>query len=295
MKKRFAAFVFCFALLFSLLPATAYADVGPKPSVRIRFENLDDEVCYGTLLCSTKSYAAASAWDGNPAHIYLYQDIAKDIWQAFVDYQDSDGYYYLQRAWLCSETKQLNWTYYPPSPFKILLYFPETDTYAVSEIQERYAFDSYFTVTMDGQQISSVRTSYDFTWEIISLVCRIVVTIALELAVAWCFRLREKKQVQTIFWVNVVTQVLLNLSLNCINYYQGSYSFVFLYVLLEFVVFIVEAIIYVVLFRKHGILRGASNQNSAISKGRLVFYSLAANVISFIGGLGIAHVVPGIF
>lgn len=33
--------------------------------------------------------------------------------------------------------------------FKILLYFPDVDRFAVSsEIYERYAFDSYFTVTV---------------------------------------------------------------------------------------------------------------------------------------------------
>ena len=93
-------------MVFMLFPATARADMGPKPSVHITFENMGDEVCYGTLLSRTESTGPASAWDGNPEHIYPGQDM--EIWQAFVDYEDVDGYYFLQRSWLCSESKQLD-------------------------------------------------------------------------------------------------------------------------------------------------------------------------------------------
>lgn len=46
----------------------------------------------------------------------------------------------------CTETSEFKWTYYPPQRFKILVYFPETDSFAVSGIYERYAFDSYYKV-----------------------------------------------------------------------------------------------------------------------------------------------------
>jgi len=287
MKRKLTTWIMCFIMVFAMLPITAHADTGPKPSVRINFENMGEEVCYGTLLSKTDSTGPSSAWDGNPEHIYNY-DLDMDIWQAFVDYEDADGYYFLQEGWLCSESKELNWTYYPPSSFKILLYYPELDTYTVSGIYERYAFDSYFRVTMDGLEIKSVDDkAYDFTWELISLACRVVVTIALELAIALLFVLRQKKLIMTIFGVNVVTQIGLNVALNIINYNRGAYMFVFCYVLLEILVFIVEAVAYTVLFRK-----GSEPQ---ISKKRTVSYALVANIVSFIGGMAIAQLVPGIF
>lgn len=287
MKRKLTTWIMCFIMVFAMLPITAHADTGPKPSVRINFENMGEEVCYGTLLSKTDSTGPSSAWDGNPEHIYNY-DLDMDIWQAFVDYEDADGYYFLQEGWLCSESKELNWTYYPPSSFKILLYYPELDTYTVSGIYERYAFDSYFRVTMDGLEIKSVDDkAYDFTWELISLACRVVVTIALELAIALLFVLRQKKLIMTILGVNVVTQIGLNVALNIINYNRGAYMFVFCYVLLEILVFIVEAVAYTVLFRK-----GSEPQ---ISKKRTVSYALIANIVSFIGGMAIAQVVPGIF
>lgn len=287
MKRKLTTWIMCFIMVFAMLPITAHADTGPKPSVRINFENMGEEVCYGTLLSKTDSTGPSSAWDGNPEHIYNY-DLDMDIWQAFVDYEDADGYYFLQEGWLCSESKELNWTYYPPSSFKILLYYPELDTYTVSGIYERYAFDSYFRVTMDGLEIKSVDDkAYDFTWELISLACRVVVTIALELAIALLFVLRQKKLIMTILGVNVVTQIGLNVALNIINYNRGAYMFVFCYVLLEILVFIVEAVAYTVLFRK--------DSEPQISKKRTVSYALIANIVSFIGGMAIAQVVPGIF
>lgn len=287
MKRKLTTWIMCFIMVFAMLPITAHADTGPKPSVRINFENMGEEVCYGTLLSRTDSTGPSSAWDGNPEHIYNY-DLDMDIWQAFVDYEDADGYYFLQEGWLCSESKELNWTYYPPSSFKILLYYPELDTYTVSGIYERYAFDSYFRVTMDGLEIKSVDDkAYDFTWELISLACRVVVTIALELAIASLFGLRQKKLIMTILGVNVVTQIGLNVALNIINYNRGAYMFVFCYVLLEILVFIVEAVAYTVLFRK--------SSEPQISKKRTVSYALIANIVSFIGGMAIAQLVPGIF
>lgn len=287
MKKKLSTWIICFIMVFAMLPITAHADTGPKPSVRITFENMGEEVCYGTLLSKTDSTGPSSAWDGNPDHVYNY-DLDIDIWQAFVDYEDADGYYFLQEGWLCSESKELNWTYYPPSSFKILLYYPDLDTYTVSDIYERYAFDSYFRVTMDGLEISSVDDkAYDFTWELVSLVCRVVITIALELAIAWFFGLRRKKLITTVLGVNVVTQIGLNVLLNIINYNRGAYMFVFCYVLLEILVFIVEAVAYVVLFRKNSDIR--------ISNKRTVSYALIANIVSFIGGMAIAQLVPGIF
>ena len=47
-------------------------------------------------------------------------------------------------------------TYYPPPKFKILLYYPETETFVSSGIYERYAFDTYYTVDMNGMDIGSM-------------------------------------------------------------------------------------------------------------------------------------------
>lgn len=288
----------CVLLFLMLLSTVAQADSGPKPSVQVHFLHMDSpQPCYGTLLSENASTGPASAWDGiSPYQHYAHGEAGKDIWSAFVSYEDPDGFYFLQEWWDCTETQQLNWTYYPPQTFKILLYFPETDSFAVSGICERYAFDSYFTVDMANiipdsstQQVPvlAVSKNYHYTWELISLICRIILTIALEIGVALLFGLRHRQMLHWIGIVNIITQVLLNVSLNIINYNLGSLAFVVYYILLEIVVFVVEAALYCA--------RLPRLSKDTVTKKRAVLYALVANASSFVGGMLIANWIPRIF
>ena len=289
MKRKVFAFLLCFVLVMAM-PITASADMGPKPSVRIEFTGIEGETYYGTLLSLRDSTGPASAWNGNPDYAnYHPGEDGYDIWLKFVEYQDTDGYFFLQWLWDCSENNQLNWTYYPPTAFKILLYFPETDTFYVSPVYERYAFDSYFTVDLSDYDTDPIlaHQSYDYTWEIISLVARIVLTIALELGIALLFGYREKKVLGFLAVVNIITQVILNVALNIVNYRSGSMSFTFSYVLYELLVFAIEAVAYSVLLKKFS--------SKELKKGRAVGYAFVANAASFAFGLWLAHIIPGIF
>lgn len=286
--------------MLSVFAMPTYADIGPKPSVRVNFENLGDELCYGTLLSQKKSTGPQSAWDGNEEHIYNY-DLDIDIWRKFATYKDTDGYYFLQIGWKVSDTKQLAWTYYPPYNFKILLYFPESDTFAVSGIYERYAFDTYYTVDMDGFEIGSVvldkeqstderidaYRSYQWQGETLSLIARILITITIEMAVALLFGFRNKKQLITLIVTNSATQVILNILLNVINYNSGQYAFTFWYVVFELIVFALEGAIYCRLLKKYS---EKPKQN-----GFYYGYAFIANAVSFATGLWLAHLIPGIF
>ena len=289
MKHRVFVFLMCLVLLMAM-PITASADMGPKPSVRIEFTGIEGETYYGTLLSFRNSTGPASAWDGNPEYAYLQpEDDDYEIWMKFVEYQDADGYYFLQRFWDCSENNQLNWTYYPPTPFKILLYFPETDTFYVSPVYERYAFDSYFTVDLSAYDTDLIMAhqSYDYTWEIISLIARIILTIALELGIALLFGYREKKGLGFLAVVNILTQVTLNVALNIINYNSGALTFTFSYILFEILVFVIEAIAYTAWLKNF--------TSKELKKGRAVGYAFVANSASFALGLWLAHIIPGIF
>ena len=243
MLRKVLSLLICLILVLNL-PVTAKADIGPKPSVRITFTGIKGETYYGTLLSERRSTGPATAWDGYEEYRDWKPESEKSIWEKFIAYEDTDGYYFLQEWWDCSETNQLNWTYYPPTPFKILLYFPETDSFYVSDIYERYAFDSYFSVDLSEYSTSPItaRQSYDYTWEVISLVARIVLTIALELAIALLFGYREKKALGFLAIVNVITQVVLNVALNIINYRSGSMGFTFAFICMEILVFAIESI-----------------------------------------------------
>lgn len=324
MAKWFVG-LFCLALTFLLFaPVTARADMGPKPSVRILFENMGGELCYGTLLSERQSTGPASVWDGNEEdarHNGNYEWCALDYetWKAFVEYEDPDGYYFLQEGWDVGETKEIAWTYYPPNRFKILLYYPETGTFVSSGIYEKYAFDTYYTVDMNGVDMGSVEyneelstdqrmeefgsveydeelstnerieayRSYNYRVEVISMIVRILATIAVEMILALLFGFRKKKQLLLLIGVNTATQVILNVLLNVINYSSGHWAFVFFYVLFELLVFGVEAIVYCMWM----------NRLSEKTKPTwfYVLYAFVANGVSFVAGIYIANLLPGIF
>ena len=288
MLRKMISLLICMILIISL-PVTAKADIGPKPSVRITFTGIEGETYYGTLLSEKRSTGPATAWNGYEDYRDWKPENEKPIWEKFISYEDTDGYYFLQEWWDCSETNQLNWTYYPPNPFKILLYFPETDSFYVSDIYERYAFDSYFTVDLSAYATTPItaRQSYDYTWELISLGARIVLTIVLELAIALVFGYREKKALSFLAIINVITQVTLNVALNIINYKSGSMGFTFAFICMEILVFAIEAISYKALLHRF------SEKEKVEHRG--VTYALVANTASFAIGLWLAHLIPGIF
>jgi hypothetical protein len=305
--KRFVTLAMVLALLVSLI-VTAWGDTGPKPSVHVAFDNMDDVLCYGTLLSERKSTGPASAWDGDPDHAqhngmegYGFMALDEATWQKFVDYADADGYYFLQEGWLVNDSEGLAWTYYPPNPFKILLYFPDTGEFLSSEVMERYAFHSYFDAVVNTDSLSAlkdqasadaadaemkVQRNYRYVQEFLALAVRILITLAVELVLAVLFGLRKKQQFRTIAVVNVVTQVLLNVALFFINYHSGYRVFVIYYVILELAVFGLEAILFCRLLRRN-------NEKPAIP--RIVLYALCANAASFFVGIWLADRLPYLF
>lgn len=289
MKRKLSQLIIVFLCMVMLFPIGVNADTGPKPSVRIKFENMGDELCYGTLLAKEESTGPASAWDGKEENINL-SFVDRDIWEAFVNYEDSDGYYFLQWAWIVSDTKELSWTYYPPNEFKVLLYYPETNTFMVSDVCKRYAFDTYYTVDMDGIEIGSIKydenlssnqrletfKSYEFKNEVKALGCRMLITVVVEVLIGLLFKFRNKELLYILF-INVITQIILNVLLNI---YTG-FGYYFVYLSLELLVFVIEAIFYCLMFKK--------------KKWHCVLYSVVANVSSFVIGLYLANLFPGFF
>ena len=280
MKKR----LICFFLCALMLTTAALADTGPKPSVQIDISGLDGE-CWGTLLSETESTGPASVYKGNVENRrYNPKDEEYEIWEKFVQYTDPDGYYFLQELWCCSDTNSLNWTYYPPESFKLLLYFPETDTFVCSGIYERYAFDSFFAATYANGSLTLVQTRNAGT-QLLGFCARVLITLAIELLIALIFGIRAKDQWKFIIVVNIITQILLNYILYHTVPAGYGWAFLCMYVILELGVLIVESVLYTALLPK-------------MCKERLkhpVLYAFAANTLSFVGGMYIARLLPAVF
>lgn len=280
----------CAVLIFALVPLAVSADTGPKPSVRVQITGIEGEY-YVTILSPYETTGPQSVWDGTEDFANYHEgDDGYDIWKKFVEYEDPDGYYFLQVFSKCEGEDEFAWTYYPPQNFKVLVYVPETGAFIESSVCERYAFDSYFLFDVSEGSVSAtgkIVKNYDYTLEILSLLARIVITIAFEFGVALLFGYRSKNQLFFIGVTNIITQIALNVTLNVVNFYDGYQSFVAWYVMLEICVFALEAVIYYAKLHELG--------EKPKNRGFAVLYALAANTGSFAVGLGLAHLIPGIF
>lgn len=295
MKKR-KSILLCMLVLLFVGSQKVMADTGPKPSVVIDFAGLESENYYVTLLSEESSTGPHSALEPEYGGDSRYKDGDEDydIYRKFVEYEDADGFYFLQYFDHCSDDQQFRWGYYPPQRFKILLYFPEHDCFLTDDVvYERYAFDSYFAVgvsdgswgmTVRKNTILNIRT---YAQEVFALIARALITIAVEIAIALLFGFREKKQLRLLVVVNLITQIALNLTLYLLYYKYIWITLLLFYPALEILVFAVEGTWYIKWLNSDAIRQA--------SKTKIWMYALVANVASFGLGLWLSGKIPILF
>ena len=291
-KHKNLRFCLLFLTLCMLFALPVWADVGDKPSICITFENMPDAPFYGTLIVGTLPKGAIYAADSN--EIEWYANVPITVYDAFCGYDEADSFSYwhspYENIFLCSESGRLVLNYPSPDRFKLLLYFPETETYAVSDVLEKYAYDASYVLDFGGAVPSDgvlldVRTDDHLPSGIGGLFVRMVLTVLLELGIAWLFRYRTKPLVTSIITVNVVTQLLLNMPLVFISFKLGGLAAFIAYFLLEIPVLIIEAIAYAIILPDR---RGGT-------WWKAVLYAIAANFVSFIVGFRLSVYFPLIF
>ena len=247
-----------------------------------------DTLCYATLLSEDESTGPSSAGGSN----YTGYDDA--VFDAFAAYEDGDGFWFLGELWQVNESGGLAWTYYPPDRFKILLYYPETETFVSSTVHEDYAFDSYFTVDLNARSAADLliaEKSYDHTNELLCLCVRILATFFVEMAAALLFGFRSGKHLGFLAVVNAVTQIVVNGYLNIVEYQNGYFAFWGQFFLGELIVVILEAVCYCRFLKT--IDREVYGE--AHSRAFYIIYAITANLLSFITGWFCAGIWPDFF
>lgn len=278
MKKRILVWLLCVALLVPMLAVTANADCAPKPSVNV--DVLCTKNVIVTLLAELERYGPNNTVKpGELPEEWQHYSSDQELmaWARFRDYQDPDGYHF----WGQMDWHGIDWGYYPPDRFKIAVYFPEADVLIVSdEIYETYAFHSDFRLWIqsveytDGQIISmDLKKDFDWMEEVWEFFLRVMLTLAVEFAVAWLMGYREKRHVKVIMSVNLVTQVLLNMLLTLWYIFDGPLDAMIRLFMAEIVVLALESVIYRRRLRVDG--KGT---------GKAVAYAFAANLSSLIAG-----------
>ena len=295
-SRRKQLCLMCLMLFLFCVPV--YADAGPKPSVVVALEGLEGRECWGTLL----SRQASTGPYGTADSLSLPEGIApgeREAWEVFFQLEDEneEGLFFLHYVDDCSDGR-FSWTYYPPAEFQLALWFPETRTLLVSGTQSRYAFDSYFTLSLkeltlaEGEQarLPMVR-SYPYGSELLAFLGRVVLTVGLEVLAALAFGLRSRRQLRVILAANLATQGLLNLGLNLYTYFCGALiglPLLFMtpvYLLAELVVLAVELAVY------RRLLAG----REGASRGRVTAYAWTANVLSLVVGYVLSFRISALF
>lgn len=270
----------CFFLLLSVflifsVSIDVYADFGPKPFVEIDITGMEDINYTATLISKVAS-----------GPNFFYEDYLEmsDPWMEYhpiMEYEDSEGFKWIGRHWEMQGNGKLEWGYYPPKNFKLLIMTEDNKYYTSNEL-ERYAFASYFQVDLSdvigGENstftvIKSVSSNFNYFKEIPSFFFRLIFTIAIEIGIAFLFGFRKKNQMITILIVNLVTQIFLNVMLNITTYFEGWLTAMFFFFIAEIFVLFFEMLFYIFYFK---------NQ-----KTKAALYSLVANLISCALGFGL--------
>lgn len=288
-SKRKIFWLIPFVILLIALPNVLSADAGPKPSVTIDLKGLEGKTYYLTLLSPTKTWGPYRTLDDGEMKEFLYSQKHEDgeILKKFNDYPAPQGFYFLNHFLVSSDNHHFTWSYYPPSTYKVLLYLPHSDRFIISqESYSNYAFSTYWVAHVEGNQLL-LSKGYRIGKEMFSLFSRIIVTILVEVGIAWLFKIRTAKLRRLVVIVNVVTQVLLNVLLNFSSYHFGKILAVFVFLFLELLVFIIEAIIYGFSFRRLS--------SGEIGGAKAFVYAWAANTASMLVGFVMAYAFPSMF
>ena len=287
MKRRLFCGSILALLLVCLLPLWAAADTGPKPSITVTPEGFGEDACYLTLLSQTEttgpwskqeSFAASKDSYGNP-------EADEAIWTAFNDYQDAEGFFFLGCYGEVTGGQVFCWSYYPPDTFKVLAYFPDSGTFAMGPVTDREEFSARYIVSpSETGETLLIEKAQNQEAENKSFVGRLVLTLALELAVAVVFAFRAKRQIITIVCMNLITQVGLNQAITHLFPLVSSRWYWPGLLALEVLIFLVEGAVYAKLLP-----RWKKDPAAVCYPWK---YALAA---SFGVGLILARLIPGMF
>lgn len=268
-KTKLIIFVLLTVLSITFFANTVSADMGPKPFVEVEINGMEN-ISYTVTLISKKP----SGPGFNYEDWLKYEDDFLE-YHPIMEYVDEDGYMWVGNHWELEGNTTFTWGYYPPSDFKILILTDDGDYY-VSKVLNRYAFASYYNIDLTDVNrgskelpgvINLIEKDYKFDKEIISFTTRLIITVLIEIGIAWLFMFRSKKEMLVILIVNIITQVFLNGILNITSYYQGAFSAIFLLVIMELIVLGAETIFYTTYFKNKRL--------------KAAMYGVVANLVTF--------------
>ncbi len=247
---------------------------GYHQTTKIEFEGIN-ETCYGTLLANVTVVGALSTQIDNDTRA------PENVTKAFKEYKDVDNYFYLNYLQDVSGGL-LHWSYYPPEKFKVLLYFPDSDRFVVSDtINTRYALTSTYKATINNGYINLSR-NYNYMKMIIITLFRVLIGIILALLMTLLVGRPLRNDYKYPFLTNIIFHIILNILISIYSFKNG-------FTIVEYITFI--WIPYVLFF----IYQGYKYKNEAGSIRVPFFCSFLSNLFVYIIFLLLVDFVPTLF
>lgn len=275
MKKRKLIFnkmlMFGFILMFLFISfnTTVNADMGPKPSIHIKITGIEGD--YVVAFAATNAYGPNFDYESysemieNNEGYYFLQE-----YNPIMEYYDNEGFKWITHYSICNGEDEVSFTYYRPEIFKLVIY-KNDELYKVTDAIDCYAFNSYYKMDFSNEKIKIYNT-YQYHIEILKLLFRIVLTLAIEVGLFLLFKLYTKRNLLVFIFVNIITQIGMNICLNITSYFNGGLYAIFLLFICEVVIILLEPILYLIFMKEK-------------NKWIIILYGIIANILSFVLGL----------
>lgn len=271
MKKRFKAFALATMVVFALVAAAVCvsADTGPKPSITIKTNGTVGEKYYLDILIECDN-GYPNLRDAEIA------ELDAEMFKTLSEYTD-DGWYPaiahgtpapLFGTVVPEDDGTSRFSYFgTPNRFKVII-VTESGTVKVSDVVEKTVYQQVFSLDFADMTVKtsqSAAKSY-----LIQFASTFFPTLIIEFLLLFAFGLSPKKYWWAVIAVNLATQLLLTSVIACNPGIMYS-GFIFLFVMLELLITVIEAVAYVIIMKKERLWK------------RIV-YAVTANVASAVVG-----------
>ena len=274
MKNYFKTLVVILILIAAVIfiyPETAQADMGPKPAITIIVKNPPDGEYYLDLLIKEDS-SHDNLMDERDYYdqqkLELLESYDEDSWYAGLTHGTRVPMFGELTGVLDGSDMVHHFSYVGvPEDFKIIIISPENQIVVSNEIH-RNTFQATITYDYLTGKVRQESLPVSYLKQFL-ITCS--ATLIIEGLVLLLFGFSLKKNWKAFLVINLITQVLLTATMGTALLKQGMLAAYLVLILIEIVIFIIEAIAFARVLKEH-------------SKRRRVLYALTANLLSFAFG-----------
>lgn len=265
-------------MLVTCLSVNVNADMGAKPSVRIKVDNAPEQDYYIAMLWNDpympyrEFEPIQSLSDEENAIIQSIFDYEEDGYKLFSNFGDayfrSNGY---------DSYRFFGYAGVLPHSYKIMIVTMDGQV-QVSELIDQKAFNSTVIYNYASNTFKELVIESLFGPCLICAVVFFCVTLFTEWTVLCGFSLINKKNMRHFILINVITQLILNVFNICWYLSDHSGFYTVPWIIAEILIIVVEALWY---------SKRLINKEGKISVKRNVAYAIAANIASILAELPI--------